>query len=134
MSFNPIDVHVGARVKERRKSLKLTQQDLAKALGLTFQQVQKYERGANRVSASKLHKISETLGVPISYFFEGLDDETSGFSETPASYTGTSLKEVLNFASSEEGMELNQAFAEIKDAKTRKYLVGLFQAISEAED
>lgn len=134
MSFNPIDVHVGGRVKVKRKSMKLTQQDLAKALGLTFQQVQKYERGANRISASKLHKISQTLEEPIAFFFDGLDEsQATGFSEDPASYGGDAIKDVLAFASSEEGLDLNQAFARIEDAKTRKYLVGLFQAISQRE-
>lgn len=137
MSFNPIDVYVGGRVKTKRKSMKLTQQDLAKALGLTFQQVQKYERGANRISASKLHMISQTLKEPIAYFFDGIESgngQVPGFSEDPASYGGDAIKEVLNFASSDEGLELNQAFGDIKDPKVRRYLVGLFQAIADAED
>jgi transcriptional regulator with XRE-family HTH domain len=137
MSFNPIDVFVGGRVKERRKSLKLTQQDLAKALGLTFQQVQKYERGANRISASKLYKIGETLDISISYFFEGIDANEStpveGFAEETIAYADTSIKDVMAFAGSEEGVELNQAFSKVKDSKIRKYLVGLFDAISEAK-
>src|SRR5579875_3340915 len=69
---DPIDVEVGARIRVRRKFLSLSQQTLAEALGLTFQQVQKYERGANRVSASKLYEIARALQTPVSYFFEGL--------------------------------------------------------------
>ena len=138
MSFNPIDVYVGGRVKVRRKELKLTQQDLARALGLTFQQVQKYERGANRISASKLHKISQTLNISISHFFDGLDNENieeiPGFAEDRADFANATAKDVLSFASSEEGIELNQAFSGVKDARTRKYLVGLFDAISQAPE
>ena len=71
---NPVDVHVGRRVRLRRKELGVSQAWLADRLGLTFQQVQKYERGANRISASKLYQIASVLEVPITYFFEGLDD------------------------------------------------------------
>lgn len=74
---HPIDIHVGRRVRSRRKQLGLSQERLAEALGLTFQQVQKYERGANRVSASKLYGIACELQVPIGYFYEGLDDPSS---------------------------------------------------------
>jgi len=73
---NPVDVYVGARIRLRRRELKLSQSALARAIGLTFQQVQKYERGANRVSASMMYKASKFLEVPISYFFDGLDGET----------------------------------------------------------
>ena len=69
---NPVDVHVGLQVRLRRKELKISQEKLAETLGLTFQQVQKYERGANRISASKLYEIARSLQAPISWFFEGL--------------------------------------------------------------
>ena len=71
---NPIDLHVGARIRMRRRLLGVSQERLAEALGLTFQQVQKYERGANRVSASKLYEIARTLQTPVTYFFDGLAD------------------------------------------------------------
>lgn len=71
---DPIDVHVGSRVRQRRKMLGLSQTQLANELGLTFQQVQKYERGTNRIGSSKLWRISKTLDVPVNYFFEGLPD------------------------------------------------------------
>src|SRR5579862_3698153 len=84
---NPIDVHVGLQVRLRRKELKVSQERLAEALGLTFQQVQKYERGANRVSASKLYEIARALHVPVGWFFEGLSIEAQsgldGDGETP---------------------------------------------------
>src|SRR5580692_8901907 len=89
-SPNPVDLHVGARIRMRRRMLGVSQEKLADALGLTFQQVQKYERGANRVSASKLYEIAAALKTPVAYFFEGLadpsredggDDEAHGASE-----------------------------------------------------
>src|SRR5215472_8542656 len=76
-SPNPVDLHVGGRVRMRRKMLGISQERLADALGLTFQQVQKYERGANRISASKLYEIARFLSAPIAYFFEGLADPTT---------------------------------------------------------
>jgi transcriptional regulator with XRE-family HTH domain len=72
---SPIDVHVGARVRLRRTMLRMSQDKLAAALGLTFQQVQKYERAANRISASRLYQLCRILKVPISYFFENMDAE-----------------------------------------------------------
>src|ERR1700734_2336267 len=75
---NPIDVHVGLQVRLRRKELKISQEKLAETLGLTFQQVQKYERGANRISASKLYEIARSLRVSIGWFFEGLADPAAG--------------------------------------------------------
>jgi len=74
---DPIDIHVGAKIRVRRKQLGISQTGLADTLGLTFQQVQKYERGANRVSASMLFKTSQKLEAPVSYFFEGLDGQSS---------------------------------------------------------
>lgn len=74
----PVDRHVGQRIRARRKMIGLSQSNLAEALNLTFQQIQKYERGANRVSASKLYETARCLGVPVSYFFEGLPDPTDG--------------------------------------------------------
>src|SRR5579884_660298 len=73
-SPNPVDLHVGARIRMRRKSLGVSQERLADSLGLTFQQVQKYERGANRVSASKLYEIARALQTSVAYFFDGLAD------------------------------------------------------------
>ena len=86
-SPDPVDIHVGARVRLRRTLLGMSQEKLGKALGLTFQQVQKYESGANRVSASRLLLIAETLGVPISYFFQGLDSANASHDETGAELT-----------------------------------------------
>ena len=75
---DPVDIHVGKRIRMRRKTLGVSQEQLASALGLTFQQVQKYEKGGNRVSASKLHGIGKFLGVPVAFFFEGLEEAADG--------------------------------------------------------
>ncbi len=83
---HPVDIYVGARVKERRTELGISQEKLAEALGLTFQQVQKYERAANRISASRLYRMGMTLGVDVPFFFEGYHEAGagSGFAEPPA--------------------------------------------------
>src|ERR1700760_1136603 len=91
---NPVDLHVGARIRMRRKLLGVSQQALAESLGLTFQQVQKYERGANRVSASKLYEIARALHVPVPYFFEGLAD-TGSDADDSARHTELSIREFL---------------------------------------
>lgn len=86
-----VDIHVGQRIRARRKLLGITQMDLAAALGLTFQQVQKYERGANRVSASKLYAVGQALSCPAAYFFEGLDEaEEAAVNDTVAAMAGQS--------------------------------------------
>jgi transcriptional regulator with XRE-family HTH domain len=124
---NPVDLHVGARVRMRRKFLGLSQTDLAAALGLTFQQVQKYERGSNRVSASKLYEISKYLKAPVTYFFEGYaEGETpDGFSES------NSEKFVHEFLMTTEGIELAAAYPRIKSAKHRRKILDLVRSLAE---
>ena len=126
---NPIDLHVGARVRMRRKFLGLSQEALADAIELTFQQVQKYERGANRISASKLYEISNTLKVPIPYFFEGYTEgETlEGFSES------ASEKYVHDFLMTTEGIELAEAFPRIKSPKHRRKILELVRSLAEED-
>jgi transcriptional regulator with XRE-family HTH domain len=127
---NPIDKHVGSRVRMKRKLLGLTQEKLGEALGLTFQQVQKYEKGSNRIGASRLQEIGKILQAPPSFFFEGSPQGSAtidGFAEAPSS------QYVVDFISSVEGLQLNRAFASIKDAKVRKRIVDLVVAISGAE-
>ena len=109
-----VDLHVGTRIRERRKTLGMPQQDLAAALGLTFQQVQKYERGANRVSASKLHEIAQKLSVPVAWFFEGLDQADA---PTDAPIT----RALLNATG---GLEMARLFAEL-DPAARMSLLGI---------
>ena len=116
---NPIDVHVGDRVKVRRVELGLSQTQLGQALGITFQQVQKYEKGANRISASRLQQVSDILKVPASYFFKGSPGEMKvKGNSSPVGY-------VSEFISSNEGLTLIKAFMKIKDAKVRRHIVNL---------
>jgi transcriptional regulator with XRE-family HTH domain len=126
-SINPVDLHVGARVRMRRKFLGLSQTDLAEALGLTFQQVQKYERGSNRVSASKLYEISNFLRAPVAYFFEGYAE-----SETPDGFNESdSERFVHDFLMTTEGIELAEAYPRIKSAKHRRKILDLVRSLSE---
>lgn len=121
-----VDQHVGSRVRLRRKLEGRSQESLADALGLTFQQVQKYERGANRISASKLYEIAATLRVPISYFFEGLaptdDDADPAFVQRDA--------EILAFLASVDGLDWVRAVSTIRSPGVRKKVLELVQGLA----
>lgn len=123
---NPIDLHVGASIRMRRRLLGVSQEKLAEALGLTFQQVQKYERGANRVSASKLYEIARTLQTPVTYFFDGLAD--AGEIEH-----GDVLSEqaVSDFLLTSEGMELAALFPRIRRGPVRRRILELLRALTD---
>jgi transcriptional regulator with XRE-family HTH domain len=119
-SPNSIDVYVGNRVRVRRKTLGMTQNGLAELLGITFQQIQKYEKGTNRIGASRLQRISEILRVPVGFFFENggsgpIDDQTN---------------ELNSFLSSKEGLALNKAFIAIEDPNIRQKLVALAKSLA----
>ena len=124
---NPVDVHVGSRVRLRRMLLGMSQEKLGEHLGLTFQQVQKYEKGINRIGASRLFDLSQVLGVPVQFFYEELavsGAAGAGFGERPAeSYA-------VEFLGSREGLELNKAFARITDSKVRRSIVDLVRAFA----
>ena len=124
---DPIDVHVGLRVRLRRKTLGLSQQSLAEALDLTFQQVQKYERGANRISASTLFRISQVLEVPVSYFFDGLYDPANVAGERFAQVYDTVLQELLL---EPNGPALAEAFLSIRRRGIRKSVTDLVRSIA----
>jgi transcriptional regulator with XRE-family HTH domain len=128
---NPIDQHVGKRVRMRRTMLGFSQEKLGGALGLTFQQVQKYEKGTNRIGASRLQAISKILDVPPSFFFDGAptvgDEATSGFRDAKTT------PYVPDFVTTAEGLQLNRAFARIRDPKVRKRIVELVAVLSESE-
>lgn len=109
---NPVDLHVGLRLRARRRELGISQDTLAAALGLTFQQVQKYERGTNRVSASKLYAIALTLRAPVSYFFNGLPDYMS-----PADTDAVSEPGVLRLAAVPRGPDMAEAFLKLSPAQ-----------------
>ena len=122
-----VDVHVGARVRMRRRFLGLTQQALAESLNLTFQQVQKYERGANRVSASKLYEIARALQVPVPYFFEGLA-ETGSAADDEARGAELSIRE---FLMTSEGQELASLYPRIEASRLRRQVLELVRTIAE---
>ncbi len=127
-----IDVHVGSRVRLRRMFIGMSQERLGEQMRLTFQQIQKYEKGTNRIGASRLFQLAEVLNVPVGFFFEGLETPASaaqagGFAE-PNSETY-----VMDFLDSREGVELNRAFVRIKDPKVRKSIVDMVRAMAEAE-
>lgn len=123
---NPIDIHVGARVKMLRRRTGISQRILANSLGLTFQQVQKYEQGTNRVSASKLYEIARFLEIPVTFFFEGLDDPKQMSSEEIVAYAF-----VQDFLMTNEGFDLAVSFAKVKNGATRRRLIELMKAVSE---
>jgi transcriptional regulator with XRE-family HTH domain len=128
--IHPIDIHVGMRLRERRKVLGITQGDLAVSIGLTFQQVQKYERGTNRISASKLYDISQTLKVSIAYFFDAYRSEDGAdVFELPASETF-----VNGFLMTTEGMELAETFPRITKPKYRRRLLDLVKALGDSDE
>jgi|SRR5882672_11635841 transcriptional regulator with XRE-family HTH domain len=124
---NPIDKHVGSRLRMRRKMLGMSQEKLGEALKITFQQVQKYEKGTNRVSASRLQHISHILQVPVPFFFEGaphVPGQSKGTGGTP------SPAYVSDFLSSTDGLALVKAFTKIKEAKLRRRVVQLVEEIA----
>lgn len=135
-SPNPIDRHVGSRVRMRRVMLGMSQEKLGEALGLTFQQVQKYEKGINRIGASRLQQISQTLDVPPSYFFEGAPSfEPAAPIEPgpPGVGEDTAPSYIADFLSTPEALQLNMAFARIHDPKIRKRIVDLVCSLAGKE-
>lgn len=125
---NPVDLYVGGRIRMRRRTLGVSQEKLAEDLGLTFQQVQKYERGANRVSASKLYEIARSLSTPVAFFFEGLNDPTIAKS-------GDAQPEnaVHDFLMTNEGLELAAIFPKVKRARVRRRLLDLVRVMAEED-
>jgi transcriptional regulator with XRE-family HTH domain len=128
-SPNPIDVHVGERIRRRRRALGVSQDRLAEQLGLTFQQVQKYERGANRVSASKLYQIANTLQASVSFFFDGLPDppRSLGVSEPAA----VAFNHEIGLTPEER--ELASFLSRIENKQVRRRLLELVRTLAEAE-
>jgi transcriptional regulator with XRE-family HTH domain len=124
---NPVDKHVGSRVRMRRLMLAMSQEKLGGALGLTFQQVQKYERGANRIGASRLHQLSHILQVPVEFFFEGAPNA----SPPPGSNgSALSMAEINDFISDSDGLRLIRAFMRIDNVAQRRRIVMLVQEIA----
>ena len=129
---NPIDIHVGSRVRMRRMMVGMSQEKLGEALGLTFQQIQKYEKGANRIGASRLHQIASALGVQIEFFYEGAPvpegEAPTGFAEDP------NPPYMTDFLSTADGLQLMRAFVRVRDSRVRKRIVDLVEALAEADD
>ena len=130
---NPIDKHVGSRVRMRRMMLGMSQEKLGDALGLTFQQVQKYEKGTNRIGASRLQQISLILQVPVAFFFEGAPVIVGEFQPPAGMHEAPSPAYVSDFLATSDGLSLTKAFMRIKDAKLRRRIVDLVQQIAGEE-
>jgi transcriptional regulator with XRE-family HTH domain len=129
-SPNPVDKH-GSRVRMRRLMLDMSQEKLGSALGLTFQQVQKYEKGTNRIGASRLQHIFDILQVPVAFFFEGapnLHQQGGGLQDAP------SPTYVSNFLATSDGLALTKAFMRIKEPALRRCIVTLVKQIAGTDD
>ena len=132
---NTVDSHVGGRVRLRRMLLGMSQEKLGESLGLTFQQVQKYEKGVNRIGASRLFDLAQVLGVPIQFFYDEIDPtdhhqhaSMMGFAERPSDTY------VVDFLGSRDGLELNKAFVRITDPKVRRSVIDLVRSLAGPEE
>jgi transcriptional regulator with XRE-family HTH domain len=125
---NPIDIHVGSRVRLRRMMLGMSQEKLGESLGITFQQIQKYEKGTNRIGASRLQHIARVLTVPVSFFFE--DAPGSGGEAQAGFGEEKQTTYVVDFLSTSEGIQLNKAFVRIKDPKLRRRVIDLVRSMA----
>ena len=131
METHPVDIHVGKKLRSRRTILGKSQEEIGSAVGITFQQIQKYEKGTNRIGASRLQQIALVLSVPVSFFFEGApvpESLASGLSEPP------SPAYVSDFLATSDGLALTKAFMKVKDAKVRRRIVDLVESIAADED
>lgn len=124
---NAVDEHIGKRVKSRRLQIDLSQEKLADLVGVTFQQIQKYENGVNRVAASRLWEMAKALGVPVGFFFEGLNVAGSGVAEQ-------SQEIVYDMLATPEGQRLLQIFGSIRSPRLRRRVVELVRVMAEEED
>jgi transcriptional regulator with XRE-family HTH domain len=128
---HPVDVHVGRRLRLRRTIMGLSQESIGRAIGVTFQQIQKYERGINRMGASRLYDFAKALGVPVSYFFENYGDE---FGDPSPAY-GMAENDAPAFEhehiSNRETMDIMRAYHKIKNPQVRKRIVDLIKSMAE---
>ncbi len=133
---HPVDVHVGGRVRLRRVFLGYSQEKLANALGLTFQQIQKYERGANRISASKLYELSRILSVPVTYFFEGVESggEEAGNGADAAAGGSSVHSSDPDFTNQRETLQLISSYYRIPDSKVRAEVLSLLKTLGRSAD
>jgi len=132
MTKNDIDSYVGKRLKLRRTIMGLSQEAIAKAVGITFQQVQKYEKGSNAMNANRLYEFSRFMNVPVAYFFEGIEQNVvSGNTATGFAENQPAAFDHENIASDRESLEMMKSFKRIKEPAVRKRLADLLRAISE---
>ena len=131
-SPHPIDQHVGSRVRQRRMFIGMSQEQLGERLGLTFQQVQKYEKGTNRVSASRLWEMSNIFDVPVSYFFEGTDSDDSAVAMDEVGF-GESAQAGFGSGSDSERLRLNRYFVQIQEPTLRRAIIDLAKSIAGAD-
>ena len=133
---HPVDIHVGKQIKVRRKILGMSQSTLGKAIGLTFQQVQKYERGTNRIGASRLYDLSKVLEIPVNYFFDGFEKYSASSDSAGLSYVGEKKADSyeIDWLSSKELLELVKAFNKINDQHLRKQILDLAKSIAKQFD
>lgn len=130
---NPIDAHVGSRVRLRRMLLGVSQEKLGEQLGLTFQQIQKYEKGVNRIGASRLWDLSRVLNVPIQYFYDEAVIADGAAAGPPGIEETASETYFADFLTSRESVELNKAFARIEDARTRRAILDLVRSLAQPD-
>jgi len=128
-SASPVDTHVGSRIRVRRQVLKMSQEKLGDMLGVTFQQIQKYERGANRVGASRLWHMGKVLDVPISFFFEGIDGDDGLLTEGQFA-EGDQTPIVYDFIRSTDGVALATAVSKIKNKAVRRQILELARSLA----
>ncbi|MDX1485382.1 MAG: helix-turn-helix domain-containing protein [Alphaproteobacteria bacterium] len=128
---NPIDAHVGSRVRQRRMLLGMSQEMLGKAVGLTFQQIQKYERGINRIGASRLFTLSKVLNVPISFFFEEMPRALAAAGSKARGFAESSVAFEADPMANRETAELVRAYYRIGDAKQRRKVLELLRSMAD---
>jgi len=131
--LHPTDKNVGSRVRSRRMALGMSQTDLGDALGVTFQQIQKYEKGTNRIGAGRLHRLAEVLKVDPAFFFEGEMVQTAHTSSSP-DYLTDSPDYLTEFLATSEGIALMNAFRSVPTAKLRRNVIALVQALADRDD
>ncbi|OEC99837.1 MULTISPECIES: helix-turn-helix transcriptional regulator [unclassified Rhizobium] len=128
---NPIDAYVGSRVRTRRLMLGMSQERLAEQIGVTFQQVQKYEKGTNRIGASRLQAIAGVLAVPVAFFFQ---QDNSQPLNTDGLGAINGLEDLSDFLTSKEGLSLNKAFMKINDPSIRQSVLTLIKSLASTSD
>ena len=130
-SPNPVDIHVGGRVRLRRMLVGLSQEKLGVSMGLTFQQIQKYEKGVNRIGASRLFRLSEVLDVPVQFFFDGMPKIGGSIASGMAEPKQEAF--LYEFLNTRDGLELNRAFVKVTDASVRKSVIELVRSLGRSK-